>query len=529
MNHFICSACRLALRRQRAAALRSYYQKSHDALSTAAQSRRSSTPLRLAIIGSGPAGFYAATRVLQKIPGSIVEMYEQLPTPFGLVRYGVAPDHPEVKNCQDRFDEVAESDRFHFIGNIAVGTDLPLTSLREHYHAILFAYGASEDKKLGIEGEDLKGIYSARAFVGWYNGLPEYAELEPDLSRGREAVIIGQGNVAMDVARILLSGAEALKRTDITEYALEALAKSRIEAVHVVGRRGPAQAAFTIKEVRELLKLPGVGFLPVEKVEGRDLLSPQKGKELPESLPRGKRRLLDLLKKGSQTPLAEAQKRWSLQFCASPKAFHGSKGVESVSLMRNSFGDNDPFDLSSRTSPVPSSDWSLPANVAFRSVGYKSSPLPGLSSIGVPFDADMGIIPNDVWGRVISPSQGPGSTTAGHVPGMYCAGWVKRGPTGVIATTMEDAFASADIVARDWEHGVRFIDSGGQSVKKDGWGSLRKEAEKRGLRRVSWKDWKRIDEAERERGRRKGKERVKMKSVQEMLEVLDGRPHIENT
>jgi len=216
-------------------------------------------PLRLGIIGSGPAGFYAAARIIQKNKDAIVDLYEQLPTPFGLVRYGVAPDHPDVKvcvmfsfcalcaslkfaqNCQARFEEVAESPRFNFIGNIAVGTDITLHSMKHHYDALLFAYGASKDKTLGIPGEELKGIYSARAFVGWYNGLPEYSGLNPSLERSENAVIIGNGNVALDIARILLSNVEMLRKTDISEHAVEVLSKSAVRSVDVVGRRGPMQ------------------------------------------------------------------------------------------------------------------------------------------------------------------------------------------------------------------------------------------------------------------------------------------------
>ena len=225
----------------------------------------------MAVLGSGPAGFYTAYRVMSKIEGAVVDMYEQLPVPYGLVRFGVAPDHPEVKvyccylllcllyvctaisptrltkntecqNCEEKFAEVASSPRFNFIGNLNVGKDLPLVTLKNHYDAILFAYGASKDRKLGIAGEEkLKGIYSARAFVGWYNGLPEYADLAPDLEAGEEAVIVGQGNVALDVARILLSNVDQLRKTDITDEALATLSTSSIKRVKVVGRRGPMQ------------------------------------------------------------------------------------------------------------------------------------------------------------------------------------------------------------------------------------------------------------------------------------------------
>jgi adrenodoxin-NADP+ reductase len=180
---------------------------------------------------------------MNKVQDAVVDMYEQLPVPYGLVRFGVAPDHPEVKNCEEKFEEVAESPRFNYIGNVKVGYDVDLVKMKPHYDAILFSYGASEDRKLGIPGEDLKGVYSAREFVGWYNGLPQFQNLAPDLQAGEQAVVIGQGNVAMDVARILLTPVETLQTTDITDQAIQTLSQSRIRSVKVVGRRGPLQAS----------------------------------------------------------------------------------------------------------------------------------------------------------------------------------------------------------------------------------------------------------------------------------------------
>jgi adrenodoxin-NADP+ reductase len=199
--------------------------------------------LRIAIIGSGPAGFYTAHRLLHKVQDAVIDMYEQLPVPYGLVRFGVAPDHPEVKNCQDTFEEVAQSPRFNYIGNVRVGHDIALSKMKPHYDAMLFSYGADEDRRLGIPGEDLKGVFSARAFVGWYNGLPQFQNLQPDLQSGEHAVVVGQGNVALDVARILLAPLDHLRKTDITEQAIQALSESKIKHVRVVGRRGPLQVS----------------------------------------------------------------------------------------------------------------------------------------------------------------------------------------------------------------------------------------------------------------------------------------------
>jgi adrenodoxin-NADP+ reductase len=209
-----------------------------NAYSTSNTSRK---PLRVAIIGSGPAGFYTAYRLMNKVQDAVIDMYEQLPVPYGLVRFGVAPDHPEVKNCQNTFEEVALSPRFNYVGNVRVGYDIQLSQLKRHYDAMLFSYGASEDRKLGIPGEDLSGVFSAREFVGWYNGLPQFQGLKPQLQAGAQAVVIGQGNVAMDVARILLTPVDSLRSTDITEEALQTLSESKVKSVRVVGRRGPIQ------------------------------------------------------------------------------------------------------------------------------------------------------------------------------------------------------------------------------------------------------------------------------------------------
>lgn len=479
-------------------------------------------PFRMAVIGSGPAGFYTAYKVMSKIKDSKVDMYEHLPTPFGLVRYGVAPDHPEVKNCQGKFQEVAESPNFNFIGNIKIGFDpssLPLKDLLPQYDAILFAYGASRDKQLGIPGEHLKGIYSARAFVGWYNGLPEYADLAPDLSRGEEAVVIGQGNVALDVARMLLSDVERLRETDITEEALDVLGRSRVKRVRVLGRRGPGQAAFTIKEIRELLNLSSKPYFnPISP----NLLPSNPDAGIP--LPRAQKRLLDILWKGSasspRSDLTVDQKSWSLDFLVSPSQFSSddfnATQLATLTCQNNQFSNAaEVLSQDAKIEAIPDDFTTFSAQVAFRSIGYKSEALPGFDDpeVEIPFDNRRGIILNDGIGRVVA-SEGEGR----HVPGMYCAGWVKRGPTGVIASTMADAFATADAIASDWHSRspLHFLKGDGA-----GWENLREEAERRGCRRVSWQDWMRIDGEERRRGREMGKERVKFRSAEDMLAVLD--------
>ncbi|KAJ4988442.1 NADPH-adrenodoxin reductase arh1 [Stagonosporopsis vannaccii] len=485
-----------------------------NAYSTALPSRKG---LRLAIIGSGPAGFYTAHRLLQKVQDAVIDMYEQLPVPYGLVRFGVAPDHPEVKNCQDTFEEVARSPRFNYIGNVRVGHDIELAKLKPHYDAMLFSYGADEDRRLGIPGEDLEGVFSARAFVGWYNGLPQFQNLKPDLQSGEHAVVVGQGNVALDVARILLAPLDHLSKTDITEQAIQTLSESKIKHVRVVGRRGPLQVAFTVKEARELMKIPSVAFHGIDRS-----FYPSEIKKLP----RVQKRIAEVLFKGSTATPDEVDRSWALDFLRAPSSMNpeeGSNHLSSMTFRKQEFVPGaDPLDSSARVQPIQD-EVTVPASLAFRSVGYKSTSLPGLSDLGVPFDSKLGIIPNDVHGRVISPDAGPGSLTAGHVAGLYCAGWVKRGPTGVIASTMQDAFTSADVLAHDWENNVPFLNNahGDNEGTQLGWDGVKAEVEARGVRPLSWADWKRIDEAERSRGQKKGKEREKFSSVAEMLEALD--------
>ncbi|CAG9938514.1 unnamed protein product [Clonostachys rosea f. rosea IK726] len=497
-------------------------------LSTASQALRNpdaSSPFRMAVVGSGPAGFYTASRVLSKLPQAKIDMYEALPVPFGLVRHGVAPDHPEVKNCQDRFDEIASSPNFTFVGNVTVGDSnlssrhctVELQSLMRHYDSILLAYGAAEDKKLGIFGEStLSGIYSAREFVGWYNGLPDCANLHPDLTRGEDAVIIGQGNVALDVARMLLEDIDTLKKTDITEHALSRLAESRVKRVHIVGRRGPMQAAFTIKEARELMKLPDVAFHPVNRT-----LVPQDLK----SLPRASKRLMEVLLKG--TPDADplkSSKSWSLDSCLSPKHFLARSDspdrVASTEFDVTTLAD--PFDPKSRAEKTGEAII-LPSDIVLRSVGYKSVPLPGFVEAGIQFDERRGIVCNDGFGRVTRlVSDSDASCKARQqVPGLYCAGWLKRGPTGVIASTMQDAFTTGDAIAQDWLSGASFLGSHKELSQAHGWEGVKEELGLDQARRVvTWDQWKMIDTVERSRGEAKGKEREKFTNVADMLAVL---------
>lgn len=430
-------------------------------------------------------------------------------------------DFERYQNCQDKFNEVAQSDRFTYIGNTPIGTSwphkphssLPLMSIAPHYDALLLSYGASRDRALGIPGEqELEGVISARAFVGWYNGLPEYRNLNPRLD-GENAVIIGQGNVALDVARILLSSVDALRCTDITSSAIEALSKSRVKHVKVVGRRGILQAAFTAKELREMLALPGVGFHPVPQ----DMLPSDLS-----GLSRQSKRILQILAKGQATALADAEKTWELKFLRSPAAFLPSDSDASklgdIKIQKMQL--EDPHSIWSTTARAVGTDEyeTLAADVSFRSIGYLSEAIPGLEELNIPFNTKRGLVPNED-GRVVIPSESEGGTDV-HVPGVYTSGWVKRGPTGVIASTMYDAFDTADAIVNDWTSGTREFMKFGNSEERAGWDAVKPVAEARGIRSVSWEEWQRIDAAEKDRGQKVGKAREKFTDENEMLEVL---------
>lgn len=478
----------------------------------------------MAVVGSGPAGFYTAYRVMSLIDRAEVDMYEALPVPFGLVRFGVAPDHPEVKNCQDKFSEVAASPNFTFIGNVAIGhkpfhpdgQSVPLATLMRHYDAVLFAYGAAKDRTLNVPGESTLGrIYSAREFVGWYNGLPEFAGLNPDLSQG-EAVVIGQGNVAIDVARVLLEDVDKLRKTDMAGYALEALSTSQVKRVRIAGRRGPMQAAFTIKEVRELMNLPHVWADPVDTS-----LIPSDLK----SLPRARRRLTEVLLKGSKTPRSPASKSWAFDFCTSPIEFHPDP-ADSAAVGRTVFDRTslspDAFDPSAKA--ISTGETVLvDSPLVFRSIGYKSVALPEFGALGVAFNDRRGVIGNDqVGGRVLRSTAD--AERAELFPGLYCAGWVKRGPTGVIASTMEDAFATAEAIAEDWKAGKGFLGQFGAAqpskVDSAGWEGVQSDTGRSvSNSAVDWEGWLAIDKAERDRGRLKGKDRDKFTATSDMLSV----------
>ena len=421
-------------------------------------------------------------------------------------------DHTDqFQNCQDSFEELALSPDYTFIGNVNLGRELPLPLLAKHYDAIVFAYGASKDRKIGLEGESRPHVYSARAFVGWYNGLPEHRNLDPDLKAGDTAIVVGQGNVALDVARALLTKVDDLIKTDMTDYALQALAESKIKHVRVVGRRGPLQAAFTIKELRELLHLDNVNFKPVP-----DELFPENLK----ALERPKRRIMELLKKGSPSK-PDALKSWSLDFLLSPTALQYSSTdpsrLEGIIFNRNTL--NDPTSPSSTITPT-SSTTTLPTSTLFRSIGYKAVSIPGMEALGASFDDHKGTLQHDGFGRIVPVGTSSQLDSAHPRPAsLYCAGWVKRGPTGVIASTMTDAFQTAEAIVDDWKRSLT-----SELPRRDGWHGVRADATAQGydIDPVNWDKWQRIDQAEKAQGREKGKPREKFGRLEDMLEVAAG-------
>nr|XP_014345306.1 PREDICTED: NADPH:adrenodoxin oxidoreductase, mitochondrial isoform X1 [Latimeria chalumnae] len=447
---------------------------------------------KICIIGSGPAGFYTAQYLLKHHRLAEVDMYEKLPVPFGLVRFGVAPDHPEVKNVINNFTQTAHNDRFSFYGNVTIGKDVTVEDLKQAYHAVILSYGAEDNRTLGIPGEELPGVYSAKAFVGWYNGLPEYKDLNPDLS-SETAVILGQGNVALDIARILLSPVDYLKKTDITESSLAAIAASKVRKVFIVGRRGPLQVAFTIKELREMINLTDTK--PVFNSADFEGFS-----DIIKDFPRPRKRLTELMLKVASAPpagKARAVKEWELTFFRSPLEILPSEGQNQAAGIR--FVINRLEGSGESAEAVPTNEFEdKECGLILSSIGYKSLAI----DHSVPFDVKRGIIPNNL-GRIL------------NAPGLYCSGWVKRGPTGVIISTMNDSFETAHCLLEDIQSGE--LDT---SAAKEGSRIVQNLLQQRGVRPVSFSDWEKINAVEMARGNQAGKPREKLLDVQEMLQVV---------
>ncbi|XP_070783113.1 NADPH:adrenodoxin oxidoreductase, mitochondrial isoform X2 [Enoplosus armatus] len=424
----------------------------------------SSCSPKVCIVGSGPAGFYTAQHL--------------------------------IKNVINTFTQTAKHSRCSFYGNVNVGRDVSIEELQQAYHAVVLSYGAEGNRSMGVPGEDLAGVYSAKDFVGWYNGLPSCRELSPDLSC-ETAVILGQGNVALDVARILLSPVDILKNTDITQPTLEALAGSQVRRVLIVGRRGPIQVACTIKELREMVNLPDTRpEMVAADFEGVT--------EALKDVPRPRKRLTELmLKTALEIPGEEERERrnkatrtWALRFFRSPVeilADPGRNRAAGIRLAINRLEGSGEGARAVRTGEVED----VTCGLVISSIGYKSLPI----DPSVPFDSRKAVVPNNM-GRVQ------------QAAGLYCSGWLKTGPTGVIATTMNNSFDTARSVTEDMESGTLDV-----SAAKPGSQSVSALLEKRGVTPVIFSDWEKIDGVEMRRGEAAGKPREKLLSVEEMLQV----------
>ncbi|SOV06108.1 related to NADPH:adrenodoxin oxidoreductase precursor, mitochondrial [Ustilago sp. UG-2017a] len=584
----------------------------------AESSSSASTPslprkVRVAIIGAGPSGFYAASRLLSRVPYSqtesaasqplSIDIFDRLPVPHGLVRYGVAPDHPDVKNVENKFATVSQDPRLRFAGNVDVvhspahdrakaqypdAVQVPLELLSRYYTHILFSYGASTGRSLGIPGSapgELQGVYTALEFVNWYNGHP--ASHDPTLLAGshfnvdftnkHHMTVIGAGNVALDVARIVLRsstpffesssgrvtsnkapGLSALEETDVPEPVLAELAKCKVRHVDVFARRGPAQLAFTNKEVREMLSLEGVALRAPEKelldsalvqldeLAAKGAADPAKANEIASEV-RVKKRLLSILTKGSKSKVEEEVKTWGLNFFRSPAAFFakegGSKQVGSVEWDVTTLQSGQPTAANLDAADPKKATWgsgstdSTPAaskstatgkkvtsktDIVVSSVGYQSEPLfsPSASTspavvedgrlVQLPFDPSRRIVPN-AGGRIIDPS------TKNPIPNTYVSGWLARGPSGVIATTMMDAYGVADVILADLHSADQARTSGGEEG-----GDLLVQLQRESSNKVvGFEGWRRIDEQEKQRGQKLGKLREKILIVKEMLDIVN--------
>jgi len=445
-----------------------------------------SNPLRVAIVGSGPSGFYAAEALFKAEHAITVDMIERLPAPFGLVRSGVAPDHPKLKQPIQVYEKIAQTEGFNFIGNVTVGRDVSVAELRATHHVVLFTCGAETDRKLGVSGEGLPGSHTATEFVGWYNGHPDYRDRVFDL-RQEAAVVIGQGNVAADVARMLGKSAAELATTDIAEHALEALAASRVREIHLIGRRGPAQAKFTNKELRELGELTNCAVI-VNPAELQ--LNSESAAELADKNNYTAARNAEIFHGWAQSQASAKPRRIAFHFLASPVELKGEGRLQRLVLEKNRL-EGPSF---AQTAKGTGERFELPCGLLFRSIGYQGIPIPG-----VPFDARRGIFPND-----------KGSIT--DAPGLYAAGWIKRGPTGIIGTNRADAVATVATVLSDLE---KFT-----PATKPGAAGLLPLLARRGLKVVGYSDWQQIDAQEVQRGEPKGKPREKFTRVAEMLTAL---------
>jgi ferredoxin--NADP+ reductase len=458
-------------------------------------------PLRVAIVGAGPSGFYTAAALLAAArtddtgPTVSIDVFDRLPAPYGLVRYGVAPDHPKIKAVDRVFEKLCLDPRVRFLGNVELGRDLSREDLLAHFDQVVYAVGGQSDRRLGIPGEDLAGSHSSTGFVAWYSGHPDFLDLEVDLSC-EAAAVVGIGNVAMDVARILARSADDLAATDIADHALEVLRGSRVRDVYVLARRGPVQAKCSPPELKELGEIEGAGVV----VDGTDLaLDPLSAREAEED--RQAKKNLELLAAYAGADGGSPRRRIHLRFLVSPVEILGEDGkVTGIVVERTRLEDAGGGRLravgTGRTE-------TLPVGLVVRAVGYRSLPLPEL-----PFDDRSGIIPN-VKGRIVDPA------TGSPLPREYVVGWVKRGPTGLIGSNKPDGVETAAAMLED----LPALDPVPAEAAAPA--AIDSLLAARGARPVPFCDWQRLDTLEVERGRPHGRPRVKFVRVADMLAALD--------
>jgi ferredoxin--NADP+ reductase len=439
--------------------------------------------LKVAIIGSGPAGFYAADALLRADdPQAEVDMIDRLPTPWGLVRLGVAPDHENIKAVSRAFEKTAARPGFRFFGNVEVGSTVAHEELLRLYDAVVYTVGAQTDRRLGVPGEDLPGSWPATAFVAWYNGHPDFQGLSFDLDTER-VVVIGNGNVAIDCARMLALTEDELAPTDTIDPAAEAIVASPVREILMLGRRGPVQAAFTPPELKELGELGGAE--PV--VDPADLrLDPASERELEADRERARRNFEQLQEYAAREPEGKPR-RIVLRFLVSPVAILGEDRVEAVEVVRNELVEEGGRLVARPTGEIET----IPCGLVLRSVGYKGVPLPG-----VPFDERSGTIPNES-GRVAGAER------------TYVAGWIKRGPSGVIGTNKKDAAETVELLLADAR--------AGKLARVDSTQSLEALLDEKGVRYVEYAGWQAIDAAERAAGEPRARPRVKLTSWEELL------------
>jgi len=452
-------------------------------------------PLRVAIIGAGPAGFYAAEGLLkQKDLVCSIDFFNRFPTPFGLVRDGVAPDHQSIKSVTRIYDRIASDPRVRYFGNVTFGTDVKHEDLKPLYDQIIYAVGAQADRRMGIPGEDLAGSFPATAFVGWYNGHPDYRDINFDLTHER-AIVVGNGNVAMDVTRILAMPPDRLATTDIADHALEQLRRSNVREVVVLGRRGPAQAAFTHAEIKEFGELEDVDILvnpETMELDEHSLASLETNKTAAKNV--------DTLRSYTTQQQHTAKHRIQLRFLTSPVEIIGTNGkVAAVRVEHNRLVLTESGALRARGTGQFET---IEAGLVLRSVGYRSTPLKG-----VPFDEYTYTISN-VAGRVTTMAEGD------PIPGEYVVGWAKRGPSGIIGTNKPDAYATVTAMIDDL-----YKLSGISDTNRDP-DKIIALLRERNIDYVTYEQWKILDQFEVARGTQQGRPRVKITRVPEMLEII---------